>query len=413
MVARRILPTFGTEVLVSLLLLGAFQSVDAQPDSAEGNMDTSGQSSASTILGGYGNAFYQRNFDSRTSTIDLERFVLFVGHEFTPTISLFSELEVEDAKVTGGEEGGEVSIEQAYLKFDLDAHHSVVAGLFLPRIGILNENHLPPSFNGNERTIVETLVIPATWRELGVGFYGMLAPFQLSYSIGVMNGLAASGFQHGSLIREGRFEGRNASANNLALTGSLQASRGQFQVQLSGYYGGSVGLSPHQADSLQLASGFFGTPVLLGEADVQYQSKGLSVKLLGTVVSIPDADKINRAFANNTPTTAFGAYLEVGYDILSPAEGPQQSQLILFGRVERLDLNARIPSNGIADPTLNQRHITLGITYLPNPNIVLKADVRLMHTGDLNPALVVNPDLNAPSYVPNNTYFNLGIGFAF
>jgi hypothetical protein len=66
----------------------------------------------------------------------------------------------------------EISMEQAFLKFNLNAHQYIIAGLFTPRIGILNENHLPVNFNGVERPMVETLIIPATWRELGAGFYG-------------------------------------------------------------------------------------------------------------------------------------------------------------------------------------------------------------------------------------------------
>src|SRR5476649_2378025 len=73
-------------------------------------------SKSQTTIGGYGNAFYQRNANLGTSRLDLERFVLFTGHKFNDKISVFSELEVEDAKVTGGQSGGEVSIEQAYLK---------------------------------------------------------------------------------------------------------------------------------------------------------------------------------------------------------------------------------------------------------------------------------------------------------
>jgi hypothetical protein len=34
-------------------------------------------------------------------------------------------------------------MEQAYLKFNLNAKQYLVAGLFVPRTGLLNENHLP------------------------------------------------------------------------------------------------------------------------------------------------------------------------------------------------------------------------------------------------------------------------------
>src|ERR1700759_582679 len=145
-----------------------------------------------------------------------------------------SALVEEVTKVSGGEDGGEVAIEQAYLKFNLDANHYITAGLFLPTIGILNENHLPNTFNGNERNYVETFILPSTWRELGVGFYGNLSNMPLNYSIAVVNGLSSAMFEHGDGIREGRFEGRNATGNNLAVTAAVQYFPGDFKFQLSG-----------------------------------------------------------------------------------------------------------------------------------------------------------------------------------
>jgi hypothetical protein len=50
-----------------------------------------------------------------------------------------------------------------------------------------------------------------------------------------------------------------------------------------------------------LNTGFFGTPVFLNEANLQYRQNGWTFKALGVIVNIPDADKINAAFANNTP----------------------------------------------------------------------------------------------------------------
>lgn len=366
-----------------------------------------------TSLGGYGNAFYQRDFNLEYSKVNLERFVLFAGHKFNKSISLFSELEVEDAKIEGGEPGGEVALEQCYLKFNFDPAHFLVAGLFLPRIGILNENHLPNTFNGNERTQVETLVIPSTWRELGVAYYGSFATLPVEYSLAVMNGLNSAGFEHGSGIRHGRYSGRNASANSLAITGALQYYRSNLRLQISGYYGGSAGLTPVKADSLQLTSGLFGTPVILGEANAQYETNGFSARLLGTVVSIPDAEEINRAYASNTPSLEYGAYAEVSYNLFNSLTRMGKQQLILFTRFEILDLNASIPSNGITDQTLKQQHLIAGINYLPARNVAVKTDVRFMHTGEQNPELVINPSPTAPPYEQSNVFLNLGIGFSF
>src|ERR1700712_912955 len=183
----------------------------------------SGSNSQKTVISGYGSAFYQRNFDQQQSTVTLERAVLFVGHQFSQKISFFSELEIENAKVEGGvSNNAEISMEQAFLKFNLNAHQYIIAGLFVPRIGILNENHLPINFNGVERPMVETFIIPATWRELGIGFYGSSDKLPLNYSVALVNGLNSAGFEHGTGIMGGRAEGSSALANNLALTASLQ-----------------------------------------------------------------------------------------------------------------------------------------------------------------------------------------------
>lgn len=370
-------------------------------------------SKSSTTIGGYGNAFYQNNSRLQTSRLDLERFVLFTGHKFNDKISVFSELEVEDAKVAGGESGGEVSIEQAYLKFNLNANQYIVAGLFLPRIGILNENHLPNTFNGNERNYVETFIIPSTWRELGVGLYGNLNNLPISYSVGLVNGLSSEMFEHGTGIRDGRFEGRDATGNNLAITGALQFYQGNFKAQVSGYYGGTIGVNKRKADSLGVTSGIFGTPVALGEADVQYASNGFSIRVLGTIVSISNADKINRAYANNTPKTEYGAYAEIGYDLFHTLQKPHEKQLIVFVRDEKLDMNASIPSNGVTDETLNQNYIVAGFSYLPIRNVAIKGDVRIAHTGAQNPDLIINPNPVAQPYQPNYNLVNIGIAFSF
>lgn len=397
---------------LSLLFLFTSGALSAQTTS-EDSINKNNLQTSSTTIGGYGNAFYQRNNNLGTSSIDLQRFVLFAGHKFNDKVSFLSELEVEDTKVTGGESGGEVSVEQAYLKFNLNPNNYLVTGLIIPRIGILNENHLPTTFNGNERNYVETFIIPTTWRELGVGLFGNFNGLPLNYSVALMNGLNSGGFVHGTGLEDGKFEGKNATANNLAVTAALQYYQGDFKIQLSGYYGGTVGESKRKADSLGLNSGIFGTPVALGEGDIQYAHGGFSARALATIVSIPDADIINRAFANNTPQTEFGAYAELAYDLLYLNKRPHQQQFIVFARDERFNMNYQIPSNGIIDATLNQNHIVAGFSYLPNKNVIIKADVRFITTGQQNPALIINPNPVALPYQVNNNLVDVGIGYSF
>jgi hypothetical protein len=400
-------------VAVSLLFLFTCLSYAQKlPTTGESALDRDSTQSSSTFVGGYGNALYQHDANQETARLNLERFVLFVGHRFSERISFFSELEVEDAKVEGGEPGGEIALEQAYLKFDLNRNLYLVAGLFIPRIGIINEDHLPNRFNGNERPLVETYVIPSTWRELGVGLYGTIGRIPLHYSVAVVNGLNSAAFEHGTGIRGGRFEGRDASANNLAVTAALQYQPGSLQLQVSGYAGGTVGLSRASADTLHLASGAFGTPVILGEAHARFERGGLQAKVLGTIVSIPEAESINDAFANNTPQRMYGAFAEVGYDILSGIRTePRDPELIVFLRLERFDLNATMPSNGVKDEELDQTHLIGGLTYLPHPNVVIKGDVRLARYG--NQASTAPPGTEATSIETRNTFLNLGFGFSF
>jgi hypothetical protein len=396
---------------LSFAVLPFTANAQQQPTTGESQLEAGASQGSPTFIGGYGNALYQRDTKAETARLNLERFVLFVGHRFSDRISFFSELEIEDAKVEGGEPGGEVALEQAYLKFTLSRDISLAAGLFIPRIGIINEDHLPNQFNGNERPLVETYVIPSTWRELGVGLYGTLGNLPLRYTVAVVNGLNSAAFEHGSGIRGGRFEGRDASANNLAITGAIQYQTGGLELQLSGYTGGTVGLPSSAADTLHLNSGLFGTPVTLGEAHARFERGGLQFKILGTIISIPDAGAINRAFGNNTPERLYGVYAELGYDLLYGTNS--DPQLVAFVRVEKLDLNDRMPANGIRDVNLNQTHYVGGLTYLPVPNVVVKADVRFAQFGDPNPALQDNPGQPGTPFETRNTFLNLGIGFSF
>jgi hypothetical protein len=368
---------------------------------------------AATVLSGYGSIKYQYATHTKTAKANVDRVILFFGHKFNSKISFFSEIEIEDAKVQGGNAGGEISLEQAFLKFDINRNNYITAGLFIPRIGIINENHLPTTFNGNDRPFVETLIIPSTWREIGIGLYGSMNKIAgLNYSLGLVNGLDASGFGNNNGIRNGRFEGRNANASALAVTGALLYYVNHFRLQASAYYGGSAGLTKQQADSLQLSYGSFGTPVLLYEANAQYHNKGLVVKALFTQVKISDASNINRAYANNTPEAMMGYYAEVGYNILQLFNKPQKN-VTAFIRYEQLNMNYKLPENGIFNGTLNQDYIIGGLTFQPIKGVIVKADYIFKQTGDQNPALLVNPFPVGLPYYKQQGFFSLGVGYSF
>ena len=373
------------------------------------------RSSNATVLSGYGQVKVQYDMRYKTGEANLTRNVLFLGHKFSNRVYFFSEMELENAGVSSaGNFKGELSMEQLFLKFNINRDMYLTAGLFIPRIGIINENHLPTTFNGNDRTFVETFLIPATWRELGVGLYGNVRRIPgLNYSFAVLNGLNSAGFRNGSGIANGRFEGGQASASNIAVTGALLYYYRNWRLQASGYFGGSAGLVKRVADSLQLRSGPFGTPVGLVEANVQYFNNGVSFKALAASAHIPDANRINRAYANNTPAAMVGAYAEAGYNFLKIWSDGTTKNLTLFLRYEWMDLNRQLPSNGIENGTLRKTFVVTGITFQPTQGIAIKLDYVMRQTGERNPELVVTPFPSALPYYTSNGFVNLGFGYSF
>lgn len=399
-------------ILLLFSVLANIQFASAQILTREDSLNAGlNPSSKNVILAGYGEAKYSYDQNLKTATASLTRNILFVGYRFNSKVTFFSELEVENAKVDT--KGGELALEQCVLKFDLHQNHYLLAGLLIPRIGLLNENHLPTTFNGNDRHIVEQFVIPSTWRELGVGYYGNSNKIAgLNWSVALTNGLNGEGLTGGTGLQNARFEGRNANATNLAMSGSLLYYFNGFRIQGSAYYGGSAGLTPRAADSLNLEGGSFGTPVFLGEMNITYRYKGWNIKTLGAYCSIPDANRLNTAYASNTPEMMYGYLGEIGYDILSNTKWNNKS-LILFTRFEGLDLMASVPSNGIKNEIYRQQYIIAGISYFPTRGVVIKADWKHVSTGDPNPDLIFNPNPNFPAYLPENNFYQLGIAYSF
>ena len=370
-----------------------------------------------TILSGYGEARY--SLDTKSAETSLSRVVLFVGHKFNKKISLFTELELEDALVIGqsGDEAGigkgGISMEQAFLKINIDPTTYIVAGLFIPRIGFINENHLPTTFNGVDRPFLEELIIPSTWREVGVGLYGGIKSIAgLNYSFSLTNGLNASGFSNGSGIRGGRQLGSAATGLGLGVSGSLLYYINDFRFQLSGYVGGSTAVEKRVADSLHLNSGAFGNPVFLGDFNAQYSKGGWAVRAIISGIQIPNASNINQAYANNTPQSIYGGYGEVAYDLLY-AKYKGEKNFAVFGRFEHMDLNAAIPSNGIKNDANIQQYIIGGITYKPIRGVAVKADYVYRITGKPNPALIITPFPQVIPYYTHNGFLDIGIAYNF
>jgi hypothetical protein len=326
-----------------------------------------------TSIGGYGEVHYTNATGANTpGEVNVSRFVVYLAHSFSERIAFRSELEVEDAKVEGGESGGEVALEQLYLDYTLSPAATIRAGLVLPPIGILNETHEPPTFNGVERPAFDHDVIPATWRDIGVGVVGSIpGSAGLNYRVFLLNGLVANGFSAEEGIRGGRQEGKEASFANPSLTGRLEWARPGLRIGGSFWYGGSAAQDP------ALGTGTFDNAVALVSADARYDVGPFMFRGVVANVSIADAEEINSAFGGQVGSRIAGGYVEGAYNLLSAVSPASTQRLDAFIRHERYNTQAGVPAGVTRDDALARRITTFGLSYKPVYNVVFKGDYQL------------------------------------
>jgi hypothetical protein len=346
-------------------------------------------------IGGYGEANYQANVGDKADNVDnadMERLVLYAGYKFTDNILFNSEIEFEHGTTgEGSEEKGEVSVEFAALDFFIDPMANVRAGLVLMPMGFINQIHEPPFFFGNNRPEVERRIIPATWREVGVGLFGQITP-ELTYTTYVVNGLNAAEFGSDG-IREGRGNGSNAKAENFGYVARMDYTPAVLP-------GVTVGGSAYVGNAGQNQTFAGKTPDVftqLYEAHAQWKYRGLEWRALGSWGHINNADILSAAKGETIGSENYGWYTEIGYDILPHFIHDTAQYLAPFFRYEQMDTIAKAP-NGFADDLSQDREIyQFGLQYKPIPNVVIKADYR-------------NRSAKQGSLSDD---FNLGFGFIF
>jgi hypothetical protein len=332
------------------------------------------QETEKTSVGGYGEVHYTNATGPNTpGVVNVKRFVLYLAHSFSDQLSFRSELEVEDAKIEGGQAGGEVALEQIYLDYRFSPAFTLRTGLVLPPIGIVNEFHEPPTFNGVARPGFDNDVIPTTWREIGVGAVGALSESSgLSYRVYLLNGLTASGFDAATGIRGGRQEGKEASFANPSLSGRLEWARPGLRIGGSFWYGGSANQDP------ALGTGSFANAVALVAADARYDLGPLMFRGVLANISIADADAINAAYGGQVGSRIAGGYVESAYNILSTLAPASAQQLNAFLRYENYNTHAGVPAGVTVDESLARRVTTFGLSYKPIYNVVFKSDYQLL-----------------------------------
>ncbi|HEX8168961.1 MAG TPA: hypothetical protein VF824_00300 [Thermoanaerobaculia bacterium] len=311
-------------------------------------------------IGGYGEFLYQ-NAEGELATADSLRAVIYTGYKFSDRALFNSELEVEHANL---ERGGNVELEFAYLDYLVRPSFNVRGGLVLLPIGLTNEQHEPTAFFGARRPLVEQVIIPTTWSDLGAGVFGDVG--HVSYRGYVVTGLNAEGFGPEEGIREGRQAGGEAIAEDFAVVG--RADWHPFEGTM---FGGSL----YSGGSGQ-GAGFTGR-VMLGEVHGDARFRGVNVRALVARGSLGDAARINEAFGregDESVGSRFGGwYVEGGYDLSSILRRGEMS-LMPYARYESLDTQRRVPAGFARNPENEQTIFTIGLAFKPVPQSVIKVD---------------------------------------
>lgn len=364
----------GASCLLALTVTSG--PVWAQGNRTEPQEDQTEQGAPSTgPLSGYMD-FHFNKADGEPGVLDFHRFVLLMNHSFSSRLRFVGELELEHAFVEGLEEAGELELEQAYIDFLLSREVNVRAGMLLMPVGIINERHEPPVYNGVERPFVDTFIIPSTWFDVGVGLHGEVRR-GLRYRAYVVAPLNSLEFTAEEGIRGGRQKGAESNVRNVAYTARLE------YLGIRGLTLGSsvwTGVSTFELPRLH-------TNVTVGELDARFRRDRLELRGQFAQVRISDAARLNDALGRATgvsPNVAEqlrGFYGEAAYRIWN-AGAPRD--LVTFVRYENFDTQFRMPAGYLPLKEFDRDAWVFGATYYPDPDIAVKADyIRLRNQSGL------------------------------
>ena len=353
--------------------------VEATANVVEQSVTSGGQTLASswterTQIGSYGEMHYN-NLNDQNDTgkdkdeIDFHRFVLYLGHEFSDTTRMFSEVELEHS-IAGDGQNGEIELEQAYIEHDLNSTTHLKAGLFLIPVGILNQTHEPDTFYGVERNNVEKNIIPTTWWEGGVALNGEIAP-GWSYDTAFTSGLELDADDGQFKIRDGRQKVSEAEASDPAYTANFK---------YTGIAGLELGATLQYQQDLYQGKYMDDVDAILYSAHVAYRNGPFGLRALAASWDINNA-------INNIAEGADqqeGWYIEPSWLLLR--------DLGIFARYSEWDNQA----GGGGDTQFSEWDI--GFNYWLLEHVVFKLDYQFQ---------------DAPSDQAELEGLNLGVGWSF
>ena len=398
---------------MSAALIAGLASANAQTVAADSVMQHVNGKRLS--VGGYGEVAMSRNFysdhvsrysladehkkDPSHGRFDIPHAVIYLGYDFGKGWTMGTEIEFEHGGVgmayekedeEGGEweqeveKGGEVELEQFWIQKSFGRWANIKAGHIVVPVGLNNAYHEPLNFFTVYRPEGENTVLPSTWHQTGISFWGKTKGWR--YELQFLAGLNSDNFTNTGWINKGPgtpTEGEIATKYGTALRIDNYCIKG-LRIGLSGYYGHAIGNSyPNNKDGAE--SKYKGV-VAIGAIDFTYNNYNWIVRGQADYGYLSDAKQL-KYFTNRlnglspfhhsafVSKNAFAYGIEAGYNVFSQIEKLRQDnqKLYLFGRYEHYNPYASKTKNTSYDYT-NVKRMAVGINYYPVKQIVVKAE---------------------------------------
>ena len=398
---------------MSAALIAGLASANAQTVAADSVMQHVNGKRLS--VGGYGEVALSRNFysdhvsrysladehkkDPSHGRFDIPHAVIYLGYDFGKGWTMGTEIEFEHGGVgmayekedeEGGEweqeveKGGEVELEQFWIQKSFGRWANIKAGHIVVPVGLNNAYHEPLNFFTVYRPEGENTVLPSTWHQTGISFWGKTKGWR--YELQFLAGLNSDNFTNTGWINKGPgtpTEGEIATKYGTALRIDNYCIKG-LRIGLSGYYGHAIGNSyPNNKDGAE--SKYKGV-VAIGAIDFTYNNYNWIVRGQADYGYLSDAKQL-KYFTNRlnglspfhhsafVSKNAFAYGIEAGYNVFSQIEKLRQynQKLYLFGRYEHYNPYASKTKNTSYDYT-NVQRMAVGINYYPVKQIVVKAE---------------------------------------
>jgi hypothetical protein len=341
--------------------------------------------------------------DSR-ALIDIPRFILETKYNFLPDLFVEAEIEFEHLGTGSAleleyeefgeyefevEKGGEVEIEELFISKSFSPEINIRVGKFPIPFSLFNKAHKPTDFFATVQPESERMIIPATWSETGIEFFGTV--YNFNYRLAVVNGLDAAGFSSERWIAEGyqtHFE--TVSATNMAVVARLDyVPVTKFLIGGSIYYGNSSDNRPKSEDMegidahvtvISLHTQYLESPVIV-RGDFIYGSLENS-----DIVSQRNARLSTKIQYSRSPVAknALAWYAEGGYDILTFFSQLPGYKLYPFIRYEHYNTMQEVERGVFANPRFKRSILTFGLNFIWNNEIVVKFDYASREVGGGN-----------------------------